>query len=263
MDFQETFSFILCKTSNKKQKYQQIKENPMSEINTQIGSRIHTFRKMRKLTLDRLSAIIHKSKSTISKYEKGEIAIDIETLYELADALQVHVEQLLYCPTKRTSISSRNSSPAFFSGVSQFYSYLFDGRSNHLMRCVFDVLSETEEGRYKIMMYMNFKDYRNYQNCENTYWGYIEHYDAMTQISLVNQDTPMEKASVQILASYLDSDTKWGLFNGFSSRPMMPIAVKMLFSKNPLKEDAELIQQLKVSREDIRLLKLYNMLSVT
>ena len=85
----------------------------------------------------------------------------------------------------------------------------------------------------------------------------------MTHIALCNQDTDMEKATVQILASYLDSDTKWGLFNGFSSRPMMPIAVKMLFSKTRLKEDEELIRQLKVSKEDVRLLKLYNMLSVT
>jgi hypothetical protein len=44
---------------------------------------------------------------------------------------------------------------------------------------------------------------------------------------------------------------------------MMPIAVKMLFSKNLLKEDETLVKKLKVSREDIRLLKLYNMLSVT
>lgn len=85
----------------------------------------------------------------------------------------------------------------------------------------------------------------------------------MTHITLTNQDTPMEKASVQVLASYLDSDTKWGLFNGFSSRPMMPIAIKMLLSKTRLKEDEDRIRLLKVSREDVRLLKLYNMLSVT
>jgi transcriptional regulator with XRE-family HTH domain len=235
----------------------------MSEVSLQIGNQIRTFRKKRNMTLHELSDVIHKSKSTISKYEKGEIAIDIETLYEIADALQVHVEQLLYCPPKRTLISSKSSSPAFFNEVSQFYSYLYDGRSNSLIRCVFDVLSETEGYQYKVMMYMNFKNYDNYQNCENTYWGYIEHYDALTNIRLTNQDTPMEKASVQILASYLDSDTKWGLFNGFSSRPMMPIAVKMLFSKVRQKEDSAFIQQLKVSKDDIRLLKLYNMMSVT
>ena len=235
----------------------------MNEINTQIGNRIRNFRKMKKINLNELSAIIHKSKSTISKYEKGEISIDVTTLYEIADALEIHIEQLISIPIKKTVISSKNNNPAFFNAVSQFYAYLYDGRSNSLIRCVFDIISEIEKKQYKIMMYMNFKDYSNYQNCENTYWGYIDHYDAMTHISLTNQDTPMEKASIQILASYLDSNTKWGLFNGFSSRPMMPIAMKMLLSKSLLKEDEDLIKQLKVSKDDIRLLKLYNMLSVT
>ncbi len=235
----------------------------MSKVGCEIGKRIRGFRKIRKLTLAQLAQILQKSQSTIAKYETGEISVDVQTLYSIADALQIHVEQLLYTPPDRVQMGIGSSHPAFFKGLSQFYSYLFDGRSNRLIRCVFDVLSQAEDNRYKIMMYMNFKDYNTYQHCENTYWGYIEHYDALTNIILTNQDTPMEKARVQILASYLDSDTKWGLFNGFSSRPMMPIAVKMLFSKKRLAEDAELIRQLKVSREDIRLLKLYNMLSVT
>lgn len=234
----------------------------MSKISMEIGHQIRIFRKKRNMTLDALAALICKSKSTVSKYEKGEIPVDIETLYEIANALQVHVEQLLYCPPRHTVLGSGSNSPAFFTDCSQFYSYLFDGRNNQLIRCVFDVLSETEDSGYKIMMYMNFKDYEHYRLCENTYWGYIEHYDALTNIQLTNQDSPIEKASVQILASYLDTNTKWGLFNGFSSRPMMPIAIKMLFSRTRLVEDASLAQKLKVSREDIRLLKLYNMFAV-
>lgn len=233
----------------------------MSEISIQIGKQIRSFRKNRKITLEDLSEKIHKSKSTISKYEKGEISVDIETLYEIADALHIHVEQLLWCPPKRASILSANM-PSFFEGVSQFFSYLYDGRDGSLIRCVFDVLAKEDE-KYRIMMYMNFKDYENYQKCENTYWGYIEHYDAITNIQLTNQDMPMEKASVKILASSLLADTKWGLFCGFSSRPMMPIAVKMLFSRQRLPENEHLLSQLKVSKSDIRLLKLYNMLSVT
>lgn len=236
----------------------------MSEISVQIGNHIRSLRKKRGLTLNELADRIHKSKSAVSKYEKGEIAIDVETLYEIADALHISAEQLVYTRPEQKKISfSHNADPAFFNGVSQFYAYLFDGRSNELIRCVFDILSETEDGQYKLAMYMNYTDGKNYQNCENTYYGTMEHYDAMTQISLVNQDTPMEKASVQILASYLDSDTKWGLFNGFSSRPMMPIASKMLLSKTKLKEDKELLKRLKISKEDIRLMKLYNMMAVT
>lgn len=234
----------------------------LSEISAHIGKKMRTFRKNRKITLEELAEMIHKSKSTISKYEKGEIAVDIETLYEIAGVLEVHVEQLLWCPPARAVMTSART-PAFFDGISQFFSYIYDGRSSSLIRCVYDVLAPAENDQYKIMMYMNFRDYENYQKCENTYWGYIEHFDAITNIQLTNQDMPMEKASVKILASSLTADTKWGLFCGFSSRPMMPIATKTLFSRHRLTEDAELIRQLKISRDDIRLLKLYNMLPVT
>ena len=235
----------------------------MTEVSIEIGNRIRNFRKKRSITIEELARLINKSRATVSKYEKGEIVLDIVTMYEIADALQLHVEQLLYCRPERAVITSNGTEPAFFSGLSQFYSYVFDGRSNQIMRCVFDVLSVAGESRYKIMMYMNIKDFNNYQNCENTYWGYIEHFDALTNIIMRNNDTPMEQITINILASFLDSDTKWGLFCGISSRPMMPVALKMLFSKKMLKEDESLAKLLKISKDDIRLLRLYNMLSVT
>lgn len=234
----------------------------MSEITEGVGRNIRAQRKKRNLTLNELALLVHKSKSTLSKYEKGEIAVDVETLYELADAFHIHVEQLLYVRKERKGITDSERSPAFFSGVTQFYSYFYDGRSRELIRCVFDVLSKTDDNQYKVMMYMNYKDMAHYQNCETTYFGYIEHYDAVTNINLINQDSPMERASAQILASYLESDMKWGLWNGLSSRPLMPIATKMLFTRKPLHGHEDVIQELKISKEDIRLLRLYNMLPV-
>ena len=78
----------------------------------------------------------------------------------------------------------------------------------------------------------------------------------------MNRENPIEQASAQILASYLDADTQWGLVNGLSSRPLMPIATKMLFSKTRLPETPELADKLKISKNDLRMLKLYNMLVV-
>ena len=234
-----------------------------NEISVLVGRQIRACRKQNKMTLEEMSRIIGKSKSTISKYEKGEIPVDVETLYLIAKSLQIHIEYFFYSlPAIAARPQPSNACPSFFTGLSKFYSYLFDGRNNQLIRCVFDILPESNASGYKIMMYMNFNDYHHYQICENTYWGYIEHYDALTNIQLTNQDSPMENASVQILASYLSADTKWGLWNGFSTRPMMPVAAKMLFSRDRLQEDAALLKKLKVSKEDIRLLKLYNMLSV-
>ena len=234
----------------------------MGQISREIGLRIRNFRKSRHMTLDQLSNLVCKNKSTLSKYETGEIVLDIETIYEIARALGIHVEQLLYCTPDRVTIQPSGPRPAFFSGLSQFYSYYYDGRINRIIPCVFDVLLQSEDSRYKIMMYTNFQDYASYQNCETTYWGYMEHYDAITNVILTNQDSPMEKAHGQILATYMNSDTKWGLFTGLSARPMMPVALKMLFSKKRLPEDEALLQMLKITKEGIRLMKLYNMMTV-
>ena len=235
----------------------------MSEISVEIGKRIRNFRKAKGMTLEDLAARIHKGKSTVSKYENGEIVVDIETLYEVARVLGIHVEQLLHLSSERMPIrGASDRRPAFFAGLTQYFGYFFDGRSNRLNRCVFEVQSETKEHTYKIMMYVNFQSYDNYQDCETSYYGFMEHYDALTNILLTNQDSPMEKANAYILASYLDGNYKWGIFTGLSARPLMPVAIKMLFTKKPAEENEELIERLKISREDMRLMRMYNMMTI-
>lgn len=111
----------------------------MSEIAMEVGKRIRGMRKRRNMTLEELAAEIHKSKAAVSKYERGEISIDIETLYEIADSLHIHVEQLLYTRPAAGTMNVQGSAPGFFAGLTQFYGYIFDGRDNHIIQCVFDV----------------------------------------------------------------------------------------------------------------------------
>lgn len=234
----------------------------MGEISREIGHRIRNFRKSRHMTLEALSDLVCKNKSTLSKYETGEIVLDIETIYEIARALGIHVEQLLYCTPERVSIQEPEAQSNFFSGLTQFYSYYYDGRVNRIVPVVYDVLLLSEDHRYKIMMYMNFSDFDSYQDCGTACWGYMEHYDAITNITLTNQASPMERAFAQILATFTTADTIWGLFTGLSARPMMPVAIKMLFSKKRLPMDENLMRRLKVTKEDVRLMKHYNMMTV-
>ena len=77
----------------------------MTEINVHIGSRIRNYRKMKGLTLQQLADTIHKSRATVSKYETGEITIDIETLYDISSALEVDLNRLTdYRPQKAKSV---------------------------------------------------------------------------------------------------------------------------------------------------------------
>ena len=45
----------------------------MNGINARVGARIRLYRRAKKLTLIQLSAMIHKSKATLSKYEPGTL----------------------------------------------------------------------------------------------------------------------------------------------------------------------------------------------
>lgn len=234
----------------------------MEQINQKVGERIRNFRKKRSLTLVDLSQKLNKSKATVSKYERGEIVVDIQTLYEIAEVLDVHINQLLFFD-HNTPITTHSIHPAFFSGLNQFYSYVFDGRANQVLESVFDIVPTEDSSTNEVYMYMNVQSIEEYQVCENTYHGVIEHYDAVTNLRIRNLDTPMEQVSISILASFLESNTKWGLFFGLSSRPMMPVSMKMLFTREPLKIDKELTNKLKLSKEDVRLLKHYNMFSAT
>lgn len=232
------------------------------DINLEIGRKIKAYRKLKKITLNDLSKKIYKSVSTISKYENGDILIDVETLYAIADALDVSVDKLLYIKDEYIIDENDKEIPKFFKDITKFYAYIYDGRDGKVIKSKFIIQAKLENNKYATTMFMNFKSLEEYQVCENTYKGYIEHFDAKSNIMLRNEETPMEQASVQILASYLDSDTKWSLWTGFSSRPMMPIATKMLISKDPIKIDKDFENHLKISKQDIKYLKFYNMLSV-
>lgn len=233
------------------------------DINSEIGKKIKYYRKIKKITLEDLSKKIYKSVSTISKYENGLIKIDVESLYLIAHAFDININNLLYIEDEYILDDSKDFLPAFFNNTAKFYSYFYDGRINKIVKSKLNIVSKINNNTYKVLMYMNYTDSQHYQICENTYSGIIEHFDAKSNILLTNKDTPMEKATIQILASYLDEETKWGLWNGFSSRPMMPVSFKMFFSKRELKINKELEDHLKMSREDIKFLKLYNMLSTT
>ena len=150
----------------------------MAQISHEIGKRIRAFRKSRHMTLEEMARILCKNKSTLSKYETGEIVLDIETMYDISRALGIHVEQLLYCTPDRVPIQTTGVQTNFFTGLTQFYGYYYDGRVNRIVPAVFEVLLLSEDHQYKIMMYMNFTDFDSYQNCGTACWGYMEHYDA-------------------------------------------------------------------------------------
>ena len=82
------------------------------EIPKEIGEKIRYFRKKKNMTSEELARAICKSKSAVSKYENGLIAIDVLTLYEIAHVLDVPVQALLYNEPRSIDRSSASRSSA-------------------------------------------------------------------------------------------------------------------------------------------------------
>ena len=78
----------------------------MGEASRKIGSLIRQFRQSKALTIEELAERINKSRATLSKYEKGDIVLDVDTLYDISDALGIQAEQLLYRKNKEFSFNN-------------------------------------------------------------------------------------------------------------------------------------------------------------
>lgn len=90
-------------------------------ITREVGSRIRYARKSRGMSMDELAQAIYKTRSAISKYENGQISVDIATLYDIANALKVSIYDLLYRNTPDIDQEYNAEVPAFFREVSQLY----------------------------------------------------------------------------------------------------------------------------------------------
>ena len=78
----------------------------MSKISMHIEHRIRNLRKKKGYTIEEFSKIINKSKATLSKYENGSISMDIDTILEIAEALEVEIDYLINYKSPRVNKTS-------------------------------------------------------------------------------------------------------------------------------------------------------------
>lgn len=75
----------------------------------EVGKHIKKIRKEKNLTQDELAERLHCTRQTISNYETGKSEPGIEVLIELAEVLEVEINDLIYGPQKRESAKRQKS----------------------------------------------------------------------------------------------------------------------------------------------------------
>ena len=221
----------------------------MSRINEHIGGRIRMYTKARELTLQQLADLIHKSRASVSKYENGEITLDVETLSEIADVLMVSPGQLMDFnpPVPKTAKQPLNhSAKSPFYQAKRLYFYFYDGRYKRLKDGIIDIYErENSPGNFEATLSISAVTPTG-RSSEIYYTGKVVYSDMLIRFSFVNQCNALEE----------------DLLCGISSADFMPCAFKCLVTLTPQEHTERFKQQLLITKKELQKWQKLNMLIV-
>lgn len=224
------------------------------------------YRKSREMTLQQLADAIHKSRASVSKYENGEVALDVATLFEIAEVLQVGLNQLTDYrqpetePAVTMTGNSGNLSPFFRARRLHFYFY--DGRYQRLKDGIIDIYeSEKQPGNFEADLSISAVTSTG-RSSEIYYKGKVVYSDMLIRFSFVNQCNALEEDLLYIFNPLEIRDTTVGLLCGISSADLMPCAFKCLVTLNPQEHTEELKKQLLITKKELQRWQNLNMLVV-
>lgn len=237
----------------------------MSDLSRHIGSRIRHYRKGQGMTLQQLADMIHKSRATMSKYETGEITLDIDTLYEIGAALHVDINQLTdYRPQPPEGIAPypnlTGKSPFF--QADRLYFYFYDGRYKRLKDGVIDIIrpdDHTQDCQASLSISAVTATGRS---SEIYYTGKVVYSDMLIRFSFVNQYNTLEEDLLYIFNPLELRDFTEGLLCGISSADLMPCAFKCLVTLTPQEHTEAFKQHLLFTKEELQRWQKLNMLVV-
>lgn len=236
----------------------------MSVFTEYVGQRIRKSRKGKGLTIDDFARMINKSKATVSKYENGSISLDLETLLDIADALEMDVKSLV--DYKSPNVKPKPLPKDSFFNQSRCYMYYYDGRIKKIVRSLIDLnLSDDNSNgqRIDVTLYMGLDSFSNTDKSQHIFEGRLLPYDTITHISLTNQINKTERLYLCVLNPMHAHSPAVGIMSGIASNPFFaPMGMKILISKNQLNEDAALEAAVELSKEDYKSFKTYNMMVI-
>lgn len=233
----------------------------MDTVTDYVGKKIKFYRKLNNLSISELADRIHKSKSTLSKYENGAITLDVETLNDISVALHVDIMHF-FDESTTTKSPEANKLNAFFQKDGQ-YIYYYDGRKKQIVKSYLQLqLCKYNEknSSYPCTFYMDIPSFDDIENCEFYYMGEINPFDLVTYATLINQTNPMERLGMCMLNPFHNNESTWGMMFGISYKPIAPFSLKFLISNTPLRDSEMTPEKLLMTQEELKLMKNLNMM---
>ena len=207
----------------------------MSDFTCYVGEQIRKYRKAGKMTLQDLADAIHKSRATICKYENGDLSVDIETLYEISQSLQVSMSQLTTglpeTASEPSNAPGKGQKSPFFQ-AQRLYFYFYDGRYQRTKDGVIDIYEKKgESGKYEATLTICSVS-ANGRSSEIFYTGKVLYSDMLIRLC------------------------------GISSADLMPCAFKCVITLKPQELTEAFRHQLLFTKKDLKRWEQLNMLLI-
>jgi len=235
----------------------------LNSVSLHVGRKIKLFRKIKNMTLEDLSRKISKSIATLSKYENGSIYIDIETLFDIADALECNINQLTDYINPNRPIKRLLPHKSIFGNKNLLYMYLLKGNHKKVEKCIIHLTNNVSTELYAVTLYMDIHSFEEFHTCEHLYIGTFKPFDTLSNFQFENQANDIEQLSINVINPLSNSSEMFGLMSGISGYPFLPSATKVLLSKEILNySNEELIEKLYFTKDEIKYIKKYNIIAV-
>ena len=191
--------------------------------------------------------------------------MDIETLVEIAAALDVSPGQILDLPTEDEETTSVKTAPVGMSPffrASRLYFYFYDGRYKRLKDGIINIReTEEEPGSYEADLSISTVNPSG-RSSEVYYTGKVVYSDMLIRFSFVNQYNSLEEDLLYIFNPLDLRDSTEGLLCGISSADLMPCAFKCRVTLTPQEHTEEFKKRLLITREELSRWQKLNMLLV-
>ena len=228
-----------------------------------VGMRVRMYRTQKQLSLKEFARRINKAPSTVSKYESGAIAIDVNSVFEMATALEVDVSQLIdYQMPIRPPVSVTTGN--FFQRANIYYVYaLFSPRKTPYI-CIMELIRTNASDSFgKLVFHFDVESIHNYTNSAYLYNGEFKCCDYGTIFYLNNSYSPSDVGMIYARTPFSAGNTAQGIFTFLPSKFPNPCSTKVLFSITPIGQDENLLRELSISdKNTIAMLKKDNLLMI-
>ncbi len=227
----------------------------MNDKLKETGENIRTYRQALGMSLQQFADCLHKSKATVSKYENGIISIDLATLYDISEILQIPLYKLIHQPRSSQPSSSRGQLQ------SRQYLYSYARKGSKLTKSVLDHYF-TGGHTLDVTFFYDVPSFEQLNRCRGLYEGSMSKDGPILNYQFVNRRIKTEHTFLCCLESLDNNGYNMGLLSSISYTTMTPNAIKVILSPVRLKEDDQLKQLLLFDKEDIQRLKRDNMLTI-